>query len=134
MDDFGLNHKVLVDHLKRWADPWVPFISEAKGGAMPPDYDIFIVTSNWHPRDIWGDEKESLGPILRRFKIKEFKQLRMPEEEEKGDLQGPLEEGIIAPEDYLKGFSGFNPPEGGLCSPRVSEKVLRLHGAGLMLT
>jgi hypothetical protein len=58
----------------------------------------------------------------------------MPEEEEKGDLQGPLEEGIIAPEDYLKGFSGFNPPEGGLCSPRVSEKVLRLHGAGLMLT
>ena len=85
---------------------------------MPPDYDVFIVTSNWHPREIWGDEK----------------QLRMPLEEEKGDLQGPLEEGIIPPESFLKGFSGFNPPEGGLCSPQVPEKVLRFHGAGLMLT
>jgi hypothetical protein len=38
---------------------------------MPPDPDVFIVTSNWHPREIWGDEK-TLLPILRRFKVTHF--------------------------------------------------------------
>lgn len=42
-----MDHKCLANHLKKWADPWIPFVGESKGGALTPDYDNFIVTSNY---------------------------------------------------------------------------------------
>lgn len=59
---------MLGDHLKKWADPWIPYIGEDKGGAIPPDPDVFIVTSNWAPHEIWT-EPQTLEPILRRFTV-----------------------------------------------------------------
>lgn len=45
LDDIDDKHYILAHHLKKWADPWIPFIGESKGGAISPDYDVFIVTS-----------------------------------------------------------------------------------------
>lgn len=70
MEDFDQNHKVLCHHLKIWADRY-PFPVELKGhvGKIRPRK--LIVTSNYHPREIWTD-KSDLEPILRRFKITHF--------------------------------------------------------------
>lgn len=54
LDEFGKDHVVLGNHLKKWADPWIPFVAEAKGGALTPDYDNFIVTSNYSMQELFG--------------------------------------------------------------------------------
>lgn len=45
LDDIDDRHNVLAHHLKLWANDYAPFIGESKGGALAPDYDVFIVTS-----------------------------------------------------------------------------------------
>lgn len=93
LDEFGKDHVCLGNHLKKWADPWTPFVAEAKGGALTPDYDIFIVTSNYSLEELFGSDEAILGPLRRRFKVHHFAD---PFNQLSGDLQGPLEEGIIA--------------------------------------
>ncbi len=70
--------------LKRWADRF-PFTAEVKNGStgkIRPR--LIIVTSNWHPKDVFQDE-EDLYPILRRFNVTHFtkKYVRTIEECEK---------------------------------------------------
>jgi len=56
LDEFDKCHSAcLGSHLKKWADPWVPFVAEAKSTALPPDYDVLIVTSNYSLEELFGD-------------------------------------------------------------------------------
>jgi len=67
LEDFDQSHKVLNHHMKIWADRY-PFLAESKGSASKIRPRKIIVTSNYHPNQIW-DTEEELGPILRRFAV-----------------------------------------------------------------
>lgn len=75
IEDFDKNHSVLGHHLKIWADRYA-FPAEIKGSHVNLRPKKIIVTSNWHPSEIWTDP-QTLDPILRRFKITHFTLLGM---------------------------------------------------------
>jgi len=93
IDDFDKNHAVLGYHLKIWADRYA-FSAEVKGSTIMIRPRNIIVTSNYHPKDIWGESPNTLGPILRRFRVTEFKELldfeRLGEDTRTMDLNGNL--------------------------------------------
>ena len=68
LEDFDRVHAdKLVYHLKIWADRY-PFRAEKKGGTVVIRPRKLIITSNWHPDELWTDLKD-LGPIVRRFQV-----------------------------------------------------------------
>nr|QTE03469.1 MAG: replication-associated protein [Cygnus columbianus CRESS-DNA-virus sp.] len=71
LDDF--DSKELGHLLKIWADKW-SFSAETKGGVLNIRPKKFVVTSNYHPRELWDDagvkESELLKAIMRRFEIR----------------------------------------------------------------
>lgn len=54
LDDFGKEHAVLGHYLKRWADHY-PFKVEIKGLVSEARPQRIVVTSNYHPSEIWQD-------------------------------------------------------------------------------
>lgn len=73
IEDFDKNHHGLGHHLKIWGDHY-PFPAEVKGGHMEIRPKLVIVTSNYSPEMIWGDDKSTREPIERRYRVIEFKE------------------------------------------------------------
>ena len=67
MDDFDKVHHVLGHHLKIWSDAYA-FLMEIKGGSWTARPMNIVITSNYHPDEIWTDPS-LLSAIIRRFKI-----------------------------------------------------------------
>lgn len=68
IDDFGGRNVDLIDDLKEWSDRY-PFMCEYKGGMMKIRPRKIIVTSNWHPKELFTNVEKDLLPILGRFKL-----------------------------------------------------------------
>ena len=74
IDEWSPAHECLASHLKQWADHHA-FCAETKGGGICIRPRKIIITSNFHPRECFSKEQD-LDPILRRFKVTEFKKLQ----------------------------------------------------------
>ena len=63
----------LTNKLKVWTDRY-PVNGEIKGGTIPLEHDIFIVTSNYRPHEVWSKtwQRPDLLVVLSRFWLKEF--------------------------------------------------------------
>lgn len=76
-DDLGKTDSPWVgDFLKTWADHY-PFPSETKGDGMVIRPKRIIVTSNYHPDELWGHDAFLCDAIKRRFKIRHLVQAPM---------------------------------------------------------
>lgn len=74
IEDFDKVHVKLAHYLKIWAD-WKAFSAETKGGHINIRPKRIIVTSNYHPRDIWNPDTDTASyfPIIERFVLTEMK-------------------------------------------------------------
>lgn len=70
IDEFAPEHAYLISELKRWTDGYSRDV-ECKGGSINVRPEKFIITSNYHPSQIW-EKNTDLDPIYRRFTIVEF--------------------------------------------------------------
>jgi Putative viral replication protein/RNA helicase len=68
LDDFELDGKVLGHHLKIWGDRYA-FVAENKGGAISIRPKRIIITSNYSPDMVFGEDQEMLAAVLRRFNV-----------------------------------------------------------------
>jgi len=70
IDDFG-HGGIDINHLLRWFDRYKCYV-ENKGGVVPLLADTFIVTSNFHPREVFsfaGEENAQLPALMRRLNV-----------------------------------------------------------------
>lgn len=71
IEDIGQTHLWMGDFLKIWADRY-GFRSEIKNASVVLRPKKIIVTSNYHPRELWPDPSVH-EPLLRRFQLIELK-------------------------------------------------------------
>jgi len=74
IDDFGPNG-IDINHLLRWFDRYKCYV-EVKGDMVPLCVETFIVTSNFHPKEVFtcnlGVEHPQYPALERRIKIEEL--------------------------------------------------------------
>lgn len=70
IDDIDKTHACLGYHFKIWGDHYA-FPAEVKGSKINLRPKTIIITSNYHPSEIWPDA-QTLEPILRRYKVIHF--------------------------------------------------------------
>lgn len=73
IEDLDRRDKDTVRELKLWCDRY-PCRVEYKGGSMMVRPKCVIVTSNYHPNEIW-EHLQDREPIMRRFEVTEFKKI-----------------------------------------------------------
>jgi len=95
LDD--LDTHILGHYIKIWTDRW-PCKGETKGATVQLQHEHFVITSNYHPREIWGPGKEHgddmlLKAIVRRCEIihKPFVWREQEEEEEEEDVMDVID-------------------------------------------
>lgn len=54
--------------MKIWADKYA-CTGETKGGMVPLLHEKLVITSNYHPRQIWAEDEVLLQAIMRRFEV-----------------------------------------------------------------
>lgn len=69
LDDF--DSKELGHLLKIWVDRY-SFLAEVKGGAVHIRPKKFIITSNYHPSELWTEDAQMCAAVLRRFEVKQM--------------------------------------------------------------
>lgn len=99
VEDVDTSHALLGYGLKIWADKY-PFSVEVKGSSMCIRPKRIIVTSNYHPKQIWTDQG-IIEPIMRRFKITHFKRL--------ADIREEIDESEYIRAAYVPGFVPYQP-------------------------
>lgn len=67
IEDVGQSHLWMGDHLKIWADRYA-FRARVLFSSIVLRPKKIVVTSNYHPKDLWPDPAVHL-PIMRRFQI-----------------------------------------------------------------
>lgn len=70
IDDFDKYQKEQGGDMKRWLDHY-PFQAPVKGSYIEIRPKKIIVTSNYHPSEIW-DDAQTVEPILRRVHTEDF--------------------------------------------------------------
>lgn len=65
LDDLDEGGACLSHLLKIWLDRYA-FTAETKGGSIRPDYDRFIITSNYVPEELWPAKPLEVQAIRRR--------------------------------------------------------------------
>ncbi len=68
IDDLGPEHSWISYYLKIWADHY-PFNAESKNTSNIIRPKRIIVTSNYHPSQIWKDDPILLDAIMARFTV-----------------------------------------------------------------
>lgn len=64
LDDLDRNGgQTLGHHLKIWADKY-PFSAEVKGGQVKPEYEVFMVTSNYSIEEVFTNDKGDKDEVL----------------------------------------------------------------------
>lgn len=67
LDDLDNFHRSMGYYIKMWADKW-SFFAETKGGHLRLRPQLFIVTSQYLPSEIWDDDA-TLDAVYRRFEF-----------------------------------------------------------------
>lgn len=74
IEDVGKSHEWMGDFLKIWADRY-GFRGEIKQDSIVLRPEKIIVTSNYHPQELWPDPNIH-EPLLRRFRLRHFETLK----------------------------------------------------------
>lgn len=80
LEDVGMSHAAWIgDFIKIWADIY-PFRNEAKFGSKMLRPKVIIVTSNYHPEELFPDPNVHL-PIMDRFQLMHLTEKYVPPED-----------------------------------------------------